>query len=116
MVEHPSFAFSKGKQTGDAQSIRRELDVSHPTRERGGKAGCFNTQIVCWSTYWRNIAISNNVGGVKTFSSTLRRRLLVERHFALVEICQTNPLGSPLIVAGQELSPTQPSLRSQPRS
>src|SRR5205085_9161797 len=63
---------------------------------------------------WHNIVISNNVGGVKdlfehtaasarsrapsltmsavsrTFSSTLQHRLGVERHFALVEICQAN--------------------------
>ncbi len=34
---------------------------------------------------WRKIAISNNVGGVKRFSSTLRHALGEERHFALVE-------------------------------
>src|ERR1035437_977914 len=34
---------------------------------------------------WRNIPISNNVGGVKHFSSTPRHALEEERHFALVE-------------------------------
>src|ERR1039457_5160185 len=34
---------------------------------------------------WRNIPISNNVGGVKHFSSTRRHVLAEERHFALVE-------------------------------
>ena len=38
----------------------------------------------------RKIAISNNVGGVKAFSSTRRPALQAERHFALVEICQAN--------------------------
>src|ERR1039458_4600959 len=33
----------------------------------------------------RNISISNNVGGVKHFSSTRRHALEEERHFALVE-------------------------------
>jgi hypothetical protein len=33
---------------------------------------------------WRNIAISNNVGGVKQFSSTLQHALEEERHFALM--------------------------------
>jgi len=32
---------------------------------------------------WRKIAISNNVGGVKMFSSTLPHPLRAERHFAL---------------------------------
>jgi hypothetical protein len=36
------------------------------------------------SINWRNIAISNNVGGVKHFSSTLLHALDEERHFALV--------------------------------
>ncbi|MGH7484639.1 MAG: hypothetical protein ACREMY_03415, partial [bacterium] len=34
---------------------------------------------------WRKIAISDNVGGVKQFSSTLQHALIEERHFALVE-------------------------------
>jgi len=50
-----------------------------------------------------------------TFLSTLRHALREERHFALVEICQAN-LGLASNRSGQELSPTQPSLRSQPRS
>jgi hypothetical protein len=33
---------------------------------------------------WREIAISNNVGGVKHFLSTLQHALEEERHFALV--------------------------------
>jgi hypothetical protein len=33
---------------------------------------------------WRKIAIANNVGGVKHFSSTLLHALGEERHFALV--------------------------------
>jgi len=34
--------------------------------------------------------LSNNVGGVKTFSSTRLHPLRFERHFALAEVCQTN--------------------------
>jgi hypothetical protein len=34
--------------------------------------------------YWPNIVISNNVGGVKHFLSTLLHALEEERHFALV--------------------------------
>jgi hypothetical protein len=33
---------------------------------------------------WRNIAISNNVGGVKSYWSARRHALVKERHFALV--------------------------------
>ena len=50
-----------------------------------------------------------------TFLSTLRHAPREERYFALVEICQAN-LGLASNRSGQELSPTQPSLRSQPRS
>ena len=58
-----------------------------------------------------NIAISNNVGGVKHISSTLPDALMKERHFALVEGLRVQP-GLALNRQGQELSPTQPSLRS----
>ncbi len=34
---------------------------------------------------WRNIAISDNVGGVKHFSSAAPHALGEERHFALVD-------------------------------
>ena len=49
---------------------------------------------------------------VKQFSSTLLYALIEERHFALVDGLRFPTLGSLLIVRGQELSPTQPSLRS----
>ena len=52
---------------------------------------------------------------VKPFLSRLGHALGEERHFALVEIGQAN-LGLASNRSGQELSPTQPSLRSQPRS
>jgi hypothetical protein len=35
--------------------------------------------------YWRNIAISNNVGAVKHDVSTRLQALVKERHFALVD-------------------------------
>ena len=62
---------------------------------------------------WR-YSPSTNVRGVKTFSSTLRHPLQAEAIFALVEICLAN-LRLASNRCGQELSPTQPSLRSQPR-
>jgi len=43
---------------------------------------------------WRNIPISNNVGGVKQFASTLLYALVEERHFALVEGLRFSNLGS----------------------
>jgi hypothetical protein len=48
---------------------------------------------------WRKIAISNNVGGVKRFSGTLRRALENERHFALVGGLPRPTKGSLAIVA-----------------
>ena len=43
---------------------------------------------------WRNIPISNNVGGVKFCLSTLQRALMEERHFALVDGLRVSNLGS----------------------
>jgi hypothetical protein len=43
---------------------------------------------------WRNIAISNNVGGVKQVLSTLLHALGEERHFALVVGLRFSNLGS----------------------
>ncbi len=40
---------------------------------------------------WRNIPISNNVGGVKHFLSAQRHALKEERHFALVVRCAFQP-------------------------
>ena len=54
--------------------------------------------------------LSNNVGVVNQYWRTLQHALVEERHFALVEICQAN-LGLASNRSGQELSPTQPSLR-----
>src|ERR1035438_262572 len=67
---------------------------------------------------WRKIPISNNVGGVKHFSSTRRHALEEERHFALVEAFAfaLPTKARSQSVSGQELSPTHPSLRSQLRS
>ena len=57
------------------------------------------------------MAISNNVGGVKTFSSTLRHALREERHFALVEICQANlRLASNHCGSGTQSDPTISSI------
>src|SRR5579859_1294390 len=50
-----------------------------------------------WGSNRKN-AISNNVGGVKHFSSTLQHALVEERHFALVEGLRVSNLGSLLIV------------------
>jgi hypothetical protein len=47
----------------------------------------------------RNIAISNNVGGVKRVSGTQRRVLENERHFALVDCLPRPTKGSLAIVA-----------------
>ena len=38
-----------------------------------------------WRSHTRKIAVSNNVGRVKHFSSTLRRALEKKRHFALAD-------------------------------
>jgi len=60
---------------------------------------------------WRKIAISNNVGGVKRVSGTLRRALENERHFALVEICQSNPKArSQSLRSGTQSDPTISSI------
>ena len=58
-----------------------------------------------------NIAISNNVGSVKQLLSTQLRALEEERHFALV-VGLRFPTWARFNRSGQELSPTQPSLRS----
>ena len=50
--------------------------------------------------------------GVKQFSSTLLYALIEERHFALSVGLRFSNLGSFLNRSGQELGPTQPSLRS----
>jgi hypothetical protein len=60
--------------------------------------------------------ISNNVGGVKFFLSALRRALVEERHFALVESVPLQPRLARNQYSGLELSPTHASLRSQLRS
>jgi hypothetical protein len=52
--------------------------------------------------------VSDNVGGVKLFSSTLQHALKEERHFALAEKV---PFQSKA-----RIGPTHPSLRSQLRS
>jgi hypothetical protein len=56
--------------------------------------------------------ISNNVGQVKHYERTPPQAPLEGRHFALVDGLRFLTLGPLLIVWGQELSPTQPSLRS----
>jgi hypothetical protein len=56
-------------------------------------------------------SISNNVGGVKTFSSTLLHPLQAERHFALVEICHANlRLASNRCGSGTQSDPTISSI------
>jgi hypothetical protein len=59
--------------------------------------------------------LSDNVGSVKQFSSTLQHALVEERHFALDEaVAFALPTkGSLVIVSGQELGPTHASLRSR---
>jgi hypothetical protein len=47
-----------------------------------------------------------------TYSSTLVYALIEERHFALLVALRFSNLGSLLNRSGQELGPTQPSLRS----
>jgi hypothetical protein len=85
-----------------------------------GVLGCcpnwaLETELIWTGMGWRNIAISNNVGGVKYFLSALRHALGEERHLALVDGLRF-PTGLASNRWGQELSPTHPSLRSQLRS
>src|SRR5713101_2977819 len=56
--------------------------------------------------------VSNNVGGVKHFLSTLQHARGTVRHFALVENVTIQPRLARNQVSGQELSPTHASLRS----
>jgi hypothetical protein len=62
---------------------------------------------------WRNIPISDIVGGVKLFRSTLRHVLGEERHFALVEAFAfaLPTQGSLVIDSGQETR-SDPSISS----
>jgi hypothetical protein len=48
--------------------------------------------------------VSDNVGGVKHFSSTLHHALREERHFALVEGLLFPPKARVVILSGQEIS------------
>src|SRR6201998_828439 len=48
----------------------------------------------------------------RRFSGTLRYALIEERHFALMDGLRVSNLGLALNRSGQELGPTQPSLRS----
>src|SRR5271169_5001315 len=57
--------------------------------------------------------VSNNVGGVKHFSSVVVRALRRARHFALVEKVPIQPRLARNQYSGLELSPTHASLRSQ---
>ena len=61
---------------------------------------------------WRNIPISNNVGDVKHDVHTLLPALVEERPFALVDGLRVSNPGLAANRQGQELGPTQPSLRS----
>ena len=61
---------------------------------------------------WPIKSLSNDVGTVKHDLRTPPHALLEERHFALEDGLRFPTLGPLLIVWGQELSPTQPSLRS----
>jgi len=56
--------------------------------------------------------VSDNVGGVKFFLSTLQHAPNEERHFALAEEVPFQPKARLVIVSGQELGPTHSSLRS----
>jgi len=73
----------------------------------------------CAITSWglkevRNHRSSNNVGGVKHFSRTLRHALEEERHFALVEGYPfPTKARSQFSIQVWKLSPTHASLRSQ---
>ena len=58
--------------------------------------------------------LSNNVGGVKHFSSVLIPALREERHFALVEKVPCPTKARSQSVFRSELGPTHASLRSQP--
>ena len=69
-------------------------------------------KLIPWMVNWRKIPISNNVGTVKHDLSTQLRPLIEERHFALVDSLRVSNPGLALNRSGQELGPTQPSLRS----
>jgi hypothetical protein len=56
--------------------------------------------------------LSDNVGGVKSFLSTLSHALREERHFALLEEVPYPTKARFQSVTGLELSPTHASLRS----
>jgi hypothetical protein len=56
-------------------------------------------------------SLSDNVGGVKRFSSTLRHALREERHFALVEKVPYPTKARIVIVSGQETR-SDPSISS----
>ena len=60
--------------------------------------------------------LSDNVGGVKQFSSTRQHALEEERHFALVEDVPIQPRLARNQYSGLELGPTHASLRSALRS
>ncbi len=67
------------------ESIRKKAEPCVLSSTFGGK----QAQTEPWAAVirldcWRKIAISNNVGGVKRFLSTLLHALKEERHFALV--------------------------------
>jgi len=80
-------------------------------RTERGQSGTTNPFQHSTGSSWRKITISNNVGGVNRFGSTLRHALEEERPFALAEGLRPPTMGSLAVVAGQELGPTQPSLR-----
>jgi hypothetical protein len=59
-------------------------------------------------------SISNNVGGVKQFSSALRHALGEERHFALVEGCAFKPKArSQSLRSGTQSDPTISSITNR---
>src|SRR5271165_3043420 len=61
-------------------------------------------------------SISNTVALVKHFLSTQQHPLLRARHFALMENSVPPSTKGSRVISQVELSPTQPSLRSQHRS
>src|SRR5256885_11838166 len=85
-----------------------EVNLTNEAPQRTAIAGQENARLLIWLLKNR---LSDNVGSVKHISSTPRRALGEERHFALVDGLPFQPrLACNLL--GQELSPTHASLRS----
>ena len=92
--------------TGTAKTLHpcAAASVIFPLEASGGLTG-----VLPWLAKHR---LSNNVGSVKHFSSTLQHALGEERHFALVEMAVPTTGSLVIVFQVQTLGPTHASLRS----